>query len=87
MAENEFISNLPKANAGQHLIEEILVHSPVGASTTDSRAVALNAADGTKQQVNGPEVLHTIPDNEPIVTRNELWSYYCALLYHSALVN
>lgn len=80
MAENEFISNLSKADTGRHLIEEILVYSPVGANTAESsRVLGPNEADGTKQQPNDPQFVHTATDDEPIVTRKELWSYYCAL--------
>lgn len=76
MAANESIANptdtLPK-------IVHVDAQLDVGKSNSDNPQLVLSGEGAGIKQVDGPQFVSTISDAEPIVTRKELWSYYCAL--------
>lgn len=74
----------PEVDSKQRLAEDTLSDSVqvVKASVDDANLVT--NSDGSNPgggeigtSFGGPEFVSSIADNEPIVTRKELWSYYC----------
>jgi len=72
---------LPEVDSKRHLAEDTLPGSVqlVKASVDDANLVTNSGGSEGRAgtPLEGPEFVSSIPDNEPIVTRKELWSYYC----------